>query len=409
MCPECQGLGVTRTMDPKLLVEHPEKSLLEGAIPLFPSLRNPQARHWYEGVAKHATHVVDLHSWSRFSATGGIIKDERPDIRALADVSAIRFVHVSKPGGKAVNTITAYKNRLGAACYTIELTTQYTVVEHEVRRGTRAVLNIAKHLGMIEGELEGKDEPVIFLDKAKETAIKAERAGLFVEAGLATWDYVEKGQKLGHILNDETLEVEEIFAPVSGYLKEYGVRRPDCDVALPAQHPPQHGAGDAQMEQVETAQQIPRRADVARDDAQLMPEIPRAGERRPRGVGEAGRIFPRRDPARLGMVQLARERGIPILILRPHHGVGGLVGTLMVAFFASTTLGGKTDAETYSMGAQFLVQLKASAIVIVYTLIVSVIILYLVQVICGGSLRASESEEEEGLDLTAHGESGYNN
>jgi ammonium transporter, Amt family len=91
------------------------------------------------------------------------------------------------------------------------------------------------------------------------------------------------------------------------------------------------------------------------------------------------------------------------------HGVGGLVGTLMVAFFASTTLGGKTDAETYSMGAQFLVQLKASAIVSVYTLIVSVIILYLVKAICGGSLRASESEEEEGLDLTAHGESGYNN
>jgi Amt family ammonium transporter len=91
------------------------------------------------------------------------------------------------------------------------------------------------------------------------------------------------------------------------------------------------------------------------------------------------------------------------------HGVGGLVGTLMVAFFASTTLGGKEDAETYSMGAQFLVQLKASTIVIVYTLIVSVIILYLVKTICGGSLRASESEEEEGLDLTAHGESGYNN
>ena len=96
------------------------------------------------------------------------------------------------------------------------------------------------------------------------------------------------------------------------------------------------------------------------------------------------------------------------------HGVGGLVGTLMVAFFASTTLGGKgvisiPDAETYSVGAQFLVQLKASAIAIVYTLIVSVIILYLVKAICGGSLRASESEEEEGLDLTAHGESGYNN
>ena len=61
------------------------------------------------------------------------------------------------------------------------------------------------------------------------------------------------------------------------------------------------------------------------------------------------------------------------------------------------------------MGAQFIVQLKASAITIVYTLIVSGIILYIVKAICGGSLRVTESEEEEGLDLIAHGESGYNN
>ena len=94
--------------------------------------------------------------------------------------------------------------------------------------------------------------------------------------------------------------------------------------------------------------------------------------------------------------------------------MGGLVGTLLVAFFAAESLGGKgvisiPDAETYSMGAQFIVQLKASAITIVYTLIVSVIILYIVKAICGGSLRVTESEEEEGLDLIAHGESGYNN
>ena len=52
MCPECQGLGSTRTMDPALLVEHPDKPLTQGAIPLLPSLDNPQRRHWYEGVAK---------------------------------------------------------------------------------------------------------------------------------------------------------------------------------------------------------------------------------------------------------------------------------------------------------------------------------------------------------------------
>jgi|TARA_B100001079_G_scaffold77122_1_gene66336 Amt family ammonium transporter len=96
------------------------------------------------------------------------------------------------------------------------------------------------------------------------------------------------------------------------------------------------------------------------------------------------------------------------------HGVGGIVGTLMVAFFASTTLGGKgvisiPDAQTYSMGAQFLVQFKASVITIVYTVVATAVILFIVRAICGGSLRVSESEEEEGLDLVAHGESGYNN
>ena len=89
------------------------------------------------------------------------------------------------------------------------------------------------------------------------------------------------------------------------------------------------------------------------------------------------------------------------------HGVGGLVGTLLVAFLAASALGGKSGAD-YASGAQFVIQLKSSVIAIVYTLIVTAVILFIVKAICGGSLRVSESEEEEGLDLTAHGESGYN-
>ena len=89
------------------------------------------------------------------------------------------------------------------------------------------------------------------------------------------------------------------------------------------------------------------------------------------------------------------------------HGVGGLVGTLLVAFFAAEALGGKSGGD-YSKGAQFIVRVDLGDHD-GYTLIVSVIILYLVKAICGGSLRVTESEEEEGLDLTAHGESGYNN
>ena len=88
------------------------------------------------------------------------------------------------------------------------------------------------------------------------------------------------------------------------------------------------------------------------------------------------------------------------------HGVGGLVGTLLVAFFAASSLGGKQGAD-YAIGGQFMTQLTSSAITVVYTLVLSFIILKVVGIVCGG-LRVSESEEQDGLDISAHGESGYN-
>jgi Amt family ammonium transporter len=88
------------------------------------------------------------------------------------------------------------------------------------------------------------------------------------------------------------------------------------------------------------------------------------------------------------------------------HGVGGLVGTLLVAVFAATFFGGNAG-EDYSIGAQLGTQALASGITIVYTLVVSVIILKIVSLMTGG-LRVGELEENQGLDLTSHGESGYN-
>jgi Amt family ammonium transporter len=90
------------------------------------------------------------------------------------------------------------------------------------------------------------------------------------------------------------------------------------------------------------------------------------------------------------------------------HGVGGLIGTLLVAVFAAPAFGGKEEAS-YSIVNQLGVQAGAAGITIVYTLVVTIIILKFVKAISGGSLRVSESDEEEGLDLSAHGESSYSN
>ncbi|MEC7986167.1 MAG: ammonium transporter [Myxococcota bacterium] len=87
------------------------------------------------------------------------------------------------------------------------------------------------------------------------------------------------------------------------------------------------------------------------------------------------------------------------------HGVGGLVGTLLVAVFASSSFGGKEE-QGYSVLDQLWIQFSASGITIVYTLVLSVGILYVVKAVCGG-LRVSDEEEERGLDLSVHGEDGY--
>ncbi|MBT7859576.1 MAG: excinuclease ABC subunit UvrA [Gemmatimonadetes bacterium] len=59
MCPTCDGLGTKIEFDPDLLVQHPEKSLLAGALPTIRSLRNRWRLCQYEGVAKRYGFSLD--------------------------------------------------------------------------------------------------------------------------------------------------------------------------------------------------------------------------------------------------------------------------------------------------------------------------------------------------------------
>lgn len=85
------------------------------------------------------------------------------------------------------------------------------------------------------------------------------------------------------------------------------------------------------------------------------------------------------------------------------HGGGGLVGSVLVAVFASPQFGGfKADV---AIGHQLLVQLAAIAFTIIYCGVASVIMLKAVDALTG--LRVNAEQEEEGLDLASHGEAGY--
>jgi len=91
------------------------------------------------------------------------------------------------------------------------------------------------------------------------------------------------------------------------------------------------------------------------------------------------------------------------------HGVGGIVGALGTAIVATPSLGGYAlgDAAAYSWTGQFMIQLTAVAVAVVWSGVVAFIALMVVKVLFGG-LRVAESAESDGLDISSHGEHAYN-
>jgi Amt family ammonium transporter len=91
------------------------------------------------------------------------------------------------------------------------------------------------------------------------------------------------------------------------------------------------------------------------------------------------------------------------------HGVGGILGTMLVGVFASSELGifsGQGLAEGVSIASQLNVQFIGVVVTFAYTAVATYIILKIVGMITG--LRVSTEEEQQGLDITSHEEVGYN-
>lgn len=92
----------------------------------------------------------------------------------------------------------------------------------------------------------------------------------------------------------------------------------------------------------------------------------------------------------------------------PVHGVGGALGTILAAIFASASLG-VFSGQGYNEGMTMMSQLQVQVIGVLatggYTAICTLILLKLVDALIG--LRVSPDEETEGLDLNQHNERGY--
>ena len=93
----------------------------------------------------------------------------------------------------------------------------------------------------------------------------------------------------------------------------------------------------------------------------------------------------------------------------PVHGVGGIIGIIMVSFLGMQGgflgLSAGEDPTEWVPMTQFLIQLKGIAVIGLWTLVATWIILKLLGLLM--PLRVTEEEEYEGLDVTEHEERSY--
>lgn len=90
----------------------------------------------------------------------------------------------------------------------------------------------------------------------------------------------------------------------------------------------------------------------------------------------------------------------------PVHGVGGIIGIIMVSFVGvQGGFLGSSAGETWIPMEQFLIQLKGIVVIGAWTALASWIILKLIGMVT--PLRVSEEDELQGLDVTEHEERSY--
>jgi len=87
------------------------------------------------------------------------------------------------------------------------------------------------------------------------------------------------------------------------------------------------------------------------------------------------------------------------------HGVGGLLGILLIPFLTTESYGGIGYDEGSSFSDLMTTQVIGAVSVGLFTLVGSVILLLITRSVFG--LRVSDDSQEEGLDVAEHGQSGY--
>lgn len=110
-------------------------------------------------------------------------------------------------------------------------------------------------------------------------------------------------------------------------------------------------------------------------------------------------------PSHFALVWRVRTRLDDSLDVFAAHGVGGIVGALLVGVFADSAWNGSADGLLHGNPSQLAVQALSIAAVFLYSATVSALIVFALRRIT--SIRVSPRQEAQGLDVALHGEEAY--
>jgi len=110
-------------------------------------------------------------------------------------------------------------------------------------------------------------------------------------------------------------------------------------------------------------------------------------------------------PSYFGLVIRAKTSLDDSLDVVAAHGLGGTVGALLTGVFAQKSFNGVQDGLLFGNPGQLAIQAAAVAAAIVYSGVVSFILLKVIGAVM--PLRPTDEDEMTGLDITQHGEEAY--
>jgi len=162
---------------------------------------------WNNGV-KQADAVIDLHAWTeRVIGLAWTVKSNAAMLRAFG----FPYSYLGDDPNPTTGMLEAACVNQGTPCVVCEITPQDVVNGQGVRFGMQGILNVARRLGIVRGELEFA-WPRFELASGKDVGVVSERAGLVVTTHLVG-DVLEPGEAAVELVDLETFKCIQVGRP----------------------------------------------------------------------------------------------------------------------------------------------------------------------------------------------------